>query len=255
MRDAPAIDIRDLHVALPGGGGPLAVLDGISLGIGPGEFVALVGESGCGKSTLLDVLAGLREPDRGSVSLDGDSSAARLGHLTLMPQRDALMPWRTTVENVAVGAELSGAGRAAARARAHEALSAYGLRGFEHYYPHALSGGMRQRAALARTLLSGRRAWLLDEPFGGVDAITRTELVGILEALWAEHRPTTVLVTHDMEEALLLADRVVVLTSRPARVAQEIIVDLQRPRQGPVALSPPFAELKGLLREALEAAR
>lgn len=252
---APALDVRDLRVALPGSVGPLQVLEGISFGVAPGEFVSVVGESGCGKSTLLDVLAGLRAPDRGTVSLDGDPGAARLGLLTLMPQRDALMPWRTTVDNVAVGAELAGAGRGEARARAHEALSVYGLRGFEDYYPHALSGGMRQRAALARTLLAGRRTWLLDEPFGGVDAITRTELVGILEALWAEHRPTTVLVTHDLEEALVLADRVVVLTPRPARVSQEIVVDLPRPRLGPVALSAPFAELKGRLRDALEAAR
>jgi ABC-type nitrate/sulfonate/bicarbonate transport system ATPase subunit len=252
---APAIDAHDVRLALPGRDGSLPVLDGVSFGVAPGEFVAVVGESGCGKSTLLDVLAGLRAPDHGDVSLDGDPNAPRLGCLTLMPQRDALMPWRTTVDNVAVGAELAGASRSEARARAHRALSSYGLKGFGDYYPHALSGGMRQRAALARTLLAGRQAWLLDEPFGGVDAITRTDLVGILEALWTEHRPTTVLVTHDLEEALLLADRVVVLTSRPARVSQEIVVDLPRPRLGPVALSGEFSELKGRLRDVLGAAR
>lgn len=251
----PALDVHDLRVALPGGEGPLPVLDGISFAVAPGEFLALVGESGCGKSTLLDVLAGLRTPDRGTVSLDGDPRAERLGRLTLMPQHDALMPWRTTVDNVAVGAELAGVSRGEARTRAGEALSAYGLQGFEDYYPHALSGGMRQRAALARTLLAARRAWLLDEPFGGVDAITRIELVGVLESLWVEHRPTTLLVTHDLEEALLLADRVVVLTSRPARVAQEIVVDLPRPRRGSVAVTGEFSELKGRLRDALEAAR
>jgi ABC-type nitrate/sulfonate/bicarbonate transport system ATPase subunit len=247
----PAIGVRDVRLAF----GALPVLDGVSFDVDSGEFVALVGQSGGGKSTLLDVLAGLRDPDRGSVSLDGDTAAPRLGRITLMPQRDALMPWRSTLDNVAVGAELAGANRAEARVVARGALAAYGLRGFEDYYPHALSGGMRQRAALARTLLAGRGAWLLDEPFGAVDALTRMELVRILETLWSEHRPTTVLVTHDLDEALVLADRVVVLTSRPARVAQEIAVDLPRPRTGAVALSAEFSALKGRLLDALETAR
>lgn len=252
---APALQVRDVHLALPGADGPLPVLGGVSFDVGPGEFVALVGTSGCGKSTLLDVLAGLNAPDRGTVSLDGDAAAERRGRLALMPQNDALMPWRTTLDNVAVGALVSGARPAAAHDAAHEALGRYGLDGFADYYPHALSGGMRQRAALARTLLAGRRAWLLDEPFGGVDALTRSELVALLEALWAEHRPTTVLVTHDLGEALLLADRVLVLTPRPARVAQEIAVDLPRPRTSAVSLSAEFAALKGRLRDALEVAR
>jgi ABC-type nitrate/sulfonate/bicarbonate transport system ATPase subunit len=248
---APGISARALQLAFPGAEGPLPVLAGTSFDVAPGEFVALVGTSGCGKSTLLDVLAGLRSADRGDVCLDGDAEASRLGRLTLMPQRDALMPWRTALDNVALGAELAGLRRAEARRAARAALVRYGLQGFEDYYPHALSGGMRQRAALARTLLAGRRAWLLDEPFGAVDALTRADLVEMLEALWREHRPTVVLVTHDLDEALLLADRVLVLTPRPAHVAQDVAVDLPRPRGSAARLCPEFAALRARLFDAL----
>jgi ABC-type nitrate/sulfonate/bicarbonate transport system ATPase subunit len=250
----PAIGVRNLRLALPGRDGPLPVLGGVTFDVPAGGFVALVGTSGCGKSTLLDVLAGLRAPDAGEVRIDGDPGAKRLGRLTLMPQRDALMPWRTTVDNVAVGAELSGLAKPEARRAARAALGRYGLGGFEDHYPHALSGGMRQRAALARTLLAGRAAWLLDEPFGAVDALTRADLVAMLEALWTEHRPTTVLVTHDLDEALVLADRVLVLTARPAQVADEIEVDLPRPRAPVAAGSPVLGALKRRLLETLRAA-
>jgi ABC-type nitrate/sulfonate/bicarbonate transport system ATPase subunit len=251
--EGPAIAARGLTLALEGADGPLAVIDDLSLEIAPGELVALIGPSGCGKSTLLRVLAGLQEPDAGEVLVDG-APGRRLGRLTLMPQRDALLPWRTLLDNVALGPEVAGRPRGEAAAAARAALARYGLAGFEEHYPHALSGGMRQRAALARTLLGGSRAWLLDEPFGALDALTRADLQGVLAALWGEHRPTVLLVTHDLDEALLLADRVLVSGPRPARVTAEVAVELPRPRGLDLTADPAFAALKGELLDALRAA-
>ncbi|WP_217915837.1 ABC transporter ATP-binding protein [Miltoncostaea marina] len=232
----------------------LPVLGGVDLRVGPGEMVALVGPSGCGKSTLLSVLAGLVEPDDGEVLVDGRIGGDRLGRMTLMPQRDALLPWRTVLDNVALGPRLAGAAAADAERAARRALMRMGLSGFEEHYPHALSGGMRQRAALARTLLGGARAWLLDEPFGALDALTRADLQGVLAATWAQDRPSALLVTHDLDEALLLADRVLVASPRPMRVVAEVAVDLARPRRLDDAGGRRFAELRGELLGALRAA-
>ena len=254
MPEGPAIAARGLTLALDGATGPLSVLDDLSLEIAPGELVALIGPSGCGKSTLLRVLAGLMEPDSGRILVDGAAGVRRLGRLTLMPQRDALLPWRTLLDNVALGPEVAGRPRGEAEGAARVALARYGLAGFERHYPHALSGGMRQRAALARTLLGGSRAWLLDEPFGALDALTRADLQGVLAALWQEHRPTVLLVTHDLDEALLLADRVLVSGPRPARVVAEVAVGLPRPRGLDATASPAFAALKGDLLDALRGA-
>jgi ABC-type nitrate/sulfonate/bicarbonate transport system ATPase subunit len=247
---APSLEARDLRLAL----GDTAVLDGIGLAVAPGEIVALVGPSGCGKSTLLSVLAGLVEPDEGVVLLDGRPGAGRLGRLTLMPQHDALLPWRTLLENVSLAPRLAGAGRDEAGRAARRALARFGLAGFDDHYPHALSGGMRQRGALARTLLSGGRAWLLDEPFGALDALTRADLRRVLARAWAEERPTTLLVTHDLDEALLLADRVLVSGPRPARVVAEVPVGVPRPREEDDVPRPELAELRRGLMDALRGA-
>jgi ABC-type nitrate/sulfonate/bicarbonate transport system ATPase subunit len=246
----PAIACRDLRLDL--GGEP--VLGGVDLSLAPGEIVALVGPSGCGKSTLLSVLAGLREPDSGDVLVEGDPDPARLGRITLMPQSDALLPWRTLLDNVRLGAELGGLPGEPGLRAARRALARMGLSGFEEHYPHALSGGMRQRAALARTLLGGRRVWLLDEPFGALDALTRADLQGALAGAWSESRPTVLLVTHDLEEAILLADRVLVSGPRPARVVDEVAVDLPRPRGLADTARPEFGELRGRLLDALRTA-
>jgi putative hydroxymethylpyrimidine transport system ATP-binding protein len=246
---APAIEARDLRLAF----GETAVLGGLSLAVAPGEVVAMVGPSGCGKSTLLSVVAGLLDPDAGEVAIDGRADAPRLGRLTLMPQRDALLPWRTLLDNAALGPRLAGAGGEEATRAARRTLARLGLAGFEDHYPHALSGGMRQRGALARTLLSGSRGWLLDEPFGALDALTRADLRGVLARAWAEAQPSALLVTHDLDEALLLADRVLVSSPRPARIVAEVDVDVPRPREAGDVAAPELAELRRRLMDALRA--
>src|SRR3954466_11793158 len=195
--------------------GALTALDGVALRAAPGEVVAVVGPSGCGKSTLLELVCGLQQPDAGAV---------RAAPAVLMPQRDLLLPWLRAIDNAALALRVAGASRDEARERARPLFARLGLGGFEDARPHELSGGMRQRVAFARTLLSGRPVLCLDEPFGALDALTRADLrVWLAEALAAEPR-TTLLVTHDVEEAAILADRVVVLSSRPGHVVAELPV-------------------------------
>lgn len=253
MSDAPRIGVEDMWVARDGRPGPVDVLAGMSLVVEPGEIVAMVGPSGCGKSTLLGVLAGLEEPSSGRVTIDGNARPDRLGSLALMPQRDALLPWRTTLDNVACSVGWSNDTDEDDFARAREALSRVGLQGFEDHYPHALSGGMRQRAALARTLASGATAWLLDEPFGALDALTRSALHRELERAWRGVGASVLLVTHDLDEALVLADRVYVSTPQPGRITAEVSVPLSRPRAIEDTTTPEFSRLKERLLEALAA--
>ena len=214
---------------------PVAVLDGVDLRATAGGITALIGPSGCGKSTLLDAIAGLLPLDAGTVRVGGD--------VALMPQRDALMPWLTLRENVSMGARLAGASPGDAGASARRALMRLGLDAFGDHYPHALSGGMRQRGALARTLLSGRPTWLLDEPFGALDALTRAEMHEVLLSLHRDEAPTILIVTHDINEAVALAGRVLVCGPRPMRVMAEITVD-------PNARAEAAARALGALRAA-----
>ena len=199
--------------------GSLPVLDGVTLQVRPGEIVAVVGPSGCGKTTLLDVLAGIVAADGGRLSWDGAPVPHLRGRVAYMQQRDLLLPWRSALDNALLAAELRGC-TAEARRRAPELLRRLGLAGFESARPRALSGGMRQRVALARTILGGGQLWLLDEPFSAVDALTRRELHDLLLECW-EGQPA-LLVTHDPAEARRLAHRVVVLGPRPARVVAEL---------------------------------
>jgi ABC-type nitrate/sulfonate/bicarbonate transport system ATPase subunit len=224
--EAPGVEPRDVSggVAVAGVGkafGAVRALDGVSLRVAPGEVVAVVGPSGCGKSTLLELVCGLTEPDAGTV----DAAPA-----ALMPQRDGLLPWLSALDNAALALRVAGVPRAAARAAAHEHFAAFGLEGFERARPRELSGGMRQRVAFLRTLLAGRPLLCLDEPFGALDALTRGQMQRWLaEALEREPR-TVLLVTHDVEEAVLLADRIVLLSPRPGRVIATVDVPLERPR-------------------------
>jgi ABC-type nitrate/sulfonate/bicarbonate transport system ATPase subunit len=195
--------------------GAVRALDGVDLDVRAGERVAVVGPSGCGKTTLLELVCGLQAPDAGTVS----ASPA-----VLMPQRDGLLPWLRAIDNAALSARLAGASRDKARARAHPLFVSFGLEGFERARPHELSGGMRQRVAFLRTLLSGKPVLCLDEPFGALDALTRREMQGWLAQALAREPRTVLLVTHDVEEAATLADRVLVMSPRPGRVVAEIVV-------------------------------
>jgi ABC-type nitrate/sulfonate/bicarbonate transport system ATPase subunit len=233
--------------------GPLLTLDGADLVADPGQFVALIGPSGAGKSTLFAILAGLERLDGGQALIDGRPVA--LGTCAFMPQRDALLPWRRMIDNVAIGLELAGVARAQARARARPLLERFGLGGFERAWPWQLSGGMRQRAAFLRTVLLGKPAMLLDEPFGALDGITRSELQQWLLEVWGEVGSTVALITHDVAEAVFLADRVYVMSPAPGRICGVIEIDLPRPRTLAIEESPEFAALETRLREALRAGR
>jgi ABC-type nitrate/sulfonate/bicarbonate transport system ATPase subunit len=202
--------------------GALTALADVDLALRAGELTAVVGPSGCGKSTLLELMAGLQEPDEGVVE--------RHAACAYMPQRDLLLPWRDALANAGLALECQGVARAEARRRAVPLFERFGLAEFEQARPAALSGGMRQRVAFLRTLLQGRPVLLLDEPFGALDAITRADLREWLAAALAEEARTVLLVTHDVEEAVFLADRIVVLSPRPGRVVADFDVDLPRPR-------------------------
>src|SRR6266851_2469592 len=220
------------------------VLDRVHLQVAPQGRLGIVGRSGSGKSTLLGLVAGLDEPDNGSVTVFGDGSAAgRLARSALMPQRDCLLPWRTALDNACIALENQGAARAEARRRAALLFERFQLAGAERLRPAQLSGGMRQRIAFLRTLLAGKEVLLLDEPFGALDAITRAELQEWLTGLLATEPRTVLLVTHDVEEALLVCDRVVVLAD--GRVAAELEVEVQRGRtRRETVVDPAFVELR-----------
>ena len=223
----------------------VTALEGVDLTVGRDEVVAVVGPSGCGKSTLLELIAGLQEPDEGIVSV-GDK-ADRREACAYMPQRDLLLPWRDALSNAALALECQGVRRSEARRRAEPLFERFGLAEFERARPAELSGGMRQRVGFLRTLLPGRPVLLLDEPFGALDSITRASMQRWLADALAQEPRTVVLVTHDVDEAIYLADRVVVLSPRPGRVVSELDVDVDRPRD---VTSREFAAVK---RRALEA--
>ncbi|WPZ16550.1 ABC transporter ATP-binding protein (plasmid) [Nitratireductor rhodophyticola] len=223
-----ALEMRNVGVTL----GETAVLDDVSLHVGQGEFVSILGPSGAGKSTLFRLLTGALTPDRGEILRDCAPLKRDGQTFAFMPQRDALMPWRRIVDNVILGLEVQGVPRAEARARALPLFAEFGLEGFEQRYPAELSGGMRQRAALLRTVIQARPIQLLDEPFGALDALTRAQMQRWLEDRWRAARWTTLLVTHDVREAVALSDRIYVLSRRPARVISEVVVHAPRPRLG-----------------------
>jgi len=226
--------------------GSVVALDGLDLEVGSGEAVAVVGPSGCGKSTLLELLAGLQRPDSGRVAGGGETCA-------FMPQSDLLLPWRDALGNAALALECTGTAAKAARRAAAPLFERFGLSQFEDAYPRELSGGMRQRVAFLRTLLAGRPALLLDEPFGALDSITRASMQEWLAGALAEEPRTLVLVTHDVEEALYLADRVAVMSQRPGRIVARLDVPFPRPRahRREIVTSAEFAELRERAMEAL----
>src|SRR5262245_36585879 len=239
--EAPGVEPRDVSGGVTVAGvekafGAVKALDGVSLRAAAREVVAVAGPSGCGKSTLLELVCGLAEPDAGTIEAPPAA---------LMPQRDGLLPWLNALDNAALSLRVAGAGKAAARAAAHEHFIAFGLEGFERARPGELSGGMRQRVAFLRTLLAGRPLLCLDEPFGALDALTRTQMQQWLAEALAREPRTVLLVTHDVEEAVLLADRIVLLSPRPGRVIAAL--DVPRPRHRT------YREVVELRERALEA--
>jgi NitT/TauT family transport system ATP-binding protein len=227
----------------------VTALEGVDLAVRRDELLCVVGPSGCGKSTLLELMAGLQEPDEGTVSVLGATHAAgRRAACAYMPQRDLLLPWRDALANAALALECQGVPRSEARRRAEPLFERFGLAEFERARPSELSGGMRQRVAFLRTLLPGRPVLLLDEPFGGLDSLTRSSMQRWLADALAQEPRTVLLVTHDVEEAVFLADRVAVLSPRPGRVVAEISVELARPRD---VTSPEFGRVKRRVLEAL----
>jgi NitT/TauT family transport system ATP-binding protein len=219
--------------------GALTALDAVSLQVAADEVVAVVGPSGCGKSTLLELVCGLARPDEGTITAQPAA---------LMAQRDLLLPWASALDNAALPLRIHGAGRREARAAAAPTFAAFGLAGFERSRPAQLSGGMRQRVAFLRTLLAGKPVLCLDEPFAALDAIARAEMQAWLAAALERDPRTVLLVTHDVEEAVILADRVVVLSPRPGRVVAEVPVGLPRPR---VATDPEVVALRAAALAAL----
>ena len=235
--------------------GSLEALAETTVSIARGEFVCLLGPSGCGKTTLLHILGGLLRPSTGRVLFDGQPLSAPTHRIAFVFQKANLMPWRTALTNVALPLEVRGAPREEALRKAREALRLVGLEGFENSYPRQLSGGMEQRVAIARALVQGAEVLLLDEPFGSLDALTRDQLNEELLNLWQTQSKTVVMVTHSIPEAIFLADRILVLTSRPGRLALELGVSLPRPRPLDGSWGPEYARLATQLRSAIAASQ
>jgi ABC-type nitrate/sulfonate/bicarbonate transport system ATPase subunit len=215
------------------------------------EIVTIVGPSGCGKSTLLNILAALTEPSGGRMLIDGAEQPDRGRYFGYMFQKDLLFPWRTIIDNVALGLEIQGTPRRKARTLSADMLTRFGLNKFAGHYPSQLSGGMRQRVALMRTLLGNRPILLLDEPFAALDALTRSVMQEWLLQIWEQDHRTILFITHDVEEAIMLSDRVLVMSARPGRIKFEIAIDLPRPRDHSLRTTSRFTELKGLVLDQI----
>ncbi|WP_427869151.1 ABC transporter ATP-binding protein [Leucobacter luti] len=210
--------------------GERRVLDGVSLSVGAGEIVALVGPSGSGKSTLLSLLTGALAPDAGEIRFGGAEVSGGERPFAFMPQRDVLLPWRRVLDNAGIGLEVAGLSRRESRERARELLAPFGLAGTEELFPRQLSGGMRQRVSFLRTVVQGKPVLLLDEPFGALDAITREELQRWLLEIWGQHGWSILIITHDIREAVRLADRALVLGGSPGRIVGEVEITRDIPR-------------------------
>jgi ABC-type nitrate/sulfonate/bicarbonate transport system ATPase subunit len=249
---ATAIKVEHRSHAFAQRGEPLQVLDDVSITVPPESFVSLVGPSGCGKSTILRILSGLLVQRSGAAHIGTQSTSGRPGLAAFMPQKDLLLPWRRALDNAILGAEIAGVSKSEAKAQAVELLPRFGLSGFERSWPSQLSGGMRQRLALLRTFLQPADVLLLDEPFGALDAITRREMQQWLQGVWLQDRRTVLLVTHDVDEALVLSDEVLVMSRRPGRIVKCLAVTAERPRPPGLVTEPQFVAWKAELLAALD---
>ena len=248
----PILSIRHLNLTYPNGNGGLPVLAHLSFDVAPGEFLCIVGPSGCGKSSLLKVMAGLRQPTSGEIIFEGEPLTGPRRRIGFVFQKANLMPWRTVLQNITLPLELQGMPSDEARARAEDLVELVGLSGFEQTRPHHLSGGMEQRVAIARALVHRPDVLLLDEPFGALDALTRERMGLELLRIWDRYRKTIVMVTHSISEAIFLADRVLVFTSRPGSIRADLPIPLTRPRTLAQTYSSDFGELATQIRAAIE---
>ena len=249
------IQVQDVDMEFFAGAGSVLALDRVSLDVRDGEFFSLLGPSGCGKSTLLLLLGGILRPTGGSIRCEGRELVGTYVDSALVFQQDNLLEWRSVLDNVLLPVEIKRLDRAKYRARALELLSLVGLGGFERHFPHQLSGGMRQRAAICRALVYDARVLLMDEPFGALDALTREEHQVLLQEIWLRERKTVVFVTHDIREAVLLSDRVAIMTARPGQIRDIVPIELPRPRLPELTESAEFNRLVGRLRRTLEPGR
>lgn len=255
VRDPPRqghVSVRGLTVAYPGGRGEPAVAE-FNLEIEPGAFVCLLGPSGCGKSTVLNVIAGLIRPAGGQVLVDGTVVEKPGAERGMVFQQPTLLPWKTVLDNVALGPLLNGFSGVEAERTARSFLELVGLHGYEKHYPSQLSGGMQQRVGIIRALANYPRVLLMDEPFSALDAQTRSTMQEALLGIWSEFRTTVVFVTHDIDEAIFLGDRVVVMSSGPGRILEAMPVRLPRPRHAEMQFDPAFIEVKRRCFELIRA--
>jgi NitT/TauT family transport system ATP-binding protein len=234
------LSIEGFRKLYPSPRGDVLALEGIDLKVAQGEFVSILGPSGCGKSTLLKCIAGIEEGTSGEIRLDGAPLDGPPTGLGVVFQRDILLDWRTILENVMITAEFMRLEHATAEKEALRLLGLFGLTGFEHHHPWELSGGMRQRAAICRALVGNPQLLLMDEPFGALDAMTRDELNIELQHIWLQSRKTVVFVTHSIQEAVFLSDRVIVMSRNPGRIIEDLRIDLPRPRPLAVRATPEF---------------
>jgi NitT/TauT family transport system ATP-binding protein len=241
---AGRIDVEHLSVALGGGAQTFEAVQDISFSVAPGEFVCLLGPSGCGKSTLLGVLAGHIAATRGRIAVDGKPIAGPGPDRGIVFQHHTLFPWKRVVDNVAFGPKMRGVGKAERRAQAREMLELVGLQGFADHYPAQLSGGMQQRVEIARVLINRPRLLLMDEPFGALDAQSRRMMQELLLDIWSRVRTTVVFITHDIDEALFLADHILVMSPRPGRIIETIRLSFARPRHADLVVEAGFVRLK-----------
>jgi len=247
---APALEVRDVVKRY----GDKEVLAGVSLTVEDGEFVSLIGPSGSGKSTLIKVIGGLEPAEQGEIRIDGRRAEGRRGLIAYMPQQASLLPWRTVAGNIELALGIAGVPRGEAKRLAREWLGRVGLADYADAWPHTLSGGMQQRVSFIRALLSPQKLMCLDEPFGALDALTRQHMQEWLLSMWEANRRAVLLVTHSIEEALLLSDRIVVLSARPASVLRELAVPFGRPRSAKLWKTPEFAELRDAIYDLLKPA-
>lgn len=249
--DTPKLVVEGVTKVYRDGRRLIEALTPVDLSVADGEFVTLIGPSGCGKSTLFNIIAGIDEASAGSVAIDGNSRAKRAGACGYMLQQPLLLPWRTVEENVMLGLDVRHVPHKQAQEQAHELLKRFGLADFAQSYPNTLSGGMRQRVALLRTVLFNSTFLLLDEPFGALDALTRLSLQMWLLDLWQSFHSSVLFVTHDVREAILLSDRIYVLSARPARVLRVVDVELERPRNQALLASATAVQLEQELVQLL----